>query len=239
MNKKYYAIKKIEEKEVNMLLENWSECEKFIKGKKSEYKSFKSKEEAIQYLNKKRFNNEYTGMKKGITYMFVDGSYDKQSNYYSYAVIILKDDIILDLLTGKGININGDNNISGENEATLQALEYAQNNNIKEFTICYDCESNFRHSYWGDWKRNKKSSKKYYENTCKYKNLNPQFYHIKGHQNSSEAYLNEMADTLCKQELGINFSCILDNLITHIQVKNNHIKDKLKDIISEDKVKVV
>ena len=48
---KYYAIRKIDDKNVNLLLDNWKECEEKIYRHNSEYKSFKSKEEAIKYLN--------------------------------------------------------------------------------------------------------------------------------------------------------------------------------------------
>lgn len=239
MGKKYYCIKNINNERVDLIFDNWQECKSKVEGNKAEYKSFKTLEEAKSYLSKESVCNEYSEMEEDVVYMFVDGSYDKPTNYYSYGVIVVKNNTILDLIVGKGENINGDNNISGENKATLKALEYASVNNITEFVICYDCESNYRHSYWGDWKRNKDSSKKYYESTCKYKYLKPKFLHIKGHQNKEEAFLNELVDTLCKQELGIKFSCNLNGLIDYVYVKNEDIKNALKKIIKEEKIKII
>lgn len=47
--KKYYAIKKGINTE-NKIVRTWSECEKLVKGYPAIYKSFKSEEEAKEYL---------------------------------------------------------------------------------------------------------------------------------------------------------------------------------------------
>ena len=40
---KYYAIRKIDSKNVNLLLSDWDECKSKVQGHNWEYKSFKSK----------------------------------------------------------------------------------------------------------------------------------------------------------------------------------------------------
>lgn len=47
-----YAIKSVNGQEVNKCIEDWDECKKIVLGKKSLYKSCKTKEEAFEFLRK-------------------------------------------------------------------------------------------------------------------------------------------------------------------------------------------
>lgn len=48
--KKFYAIKRGKKGTNNVILENWNECSKLVLGFNSEYKGFKTREEAEEYL---------------------------------------------------------------------------------------------------------------------------------------------------------------------------------------------
>ena len=48
--KKFYAIKRGKKGTKNVILESWDECSKLVLGFDSEYKGFKTREEAEEYL---------------------------------------------------------------------------------------------------------------------------------------------------------------------------------------------
>lgn len=48
--KKFYAIKRGKKGTKNVILESWNECSKLVLGFNSEYKGFKTREEAEEYL---------------------------------------------------------------------------------------------------------------------------------------------------------------------------------------------
>lgn len=62
---KYYAIKEGFGVK-NIILENWTETEKLVKGYPSVYKSFFTREEAEKYLDNVDVNKVQDQMKKGI-----------------------------------------------------------------------------------------------------------------------------------------------------------------------------
>ena len=50
INNKWYAIRTIDKEKVNKIIDNWEECDKYIRGHSAVYKSFPTLEDAIKYL---------------------------------------------------------------------------------------------------------------------------------------------------------------------------------------------
>lgn len=83
--KKFYAIKKGNGVE-NKIVSTWEECKSLVEGYHSEFKSFKTEEDAIKYLgikNKRNKNNKKTNKKSdnGIVNLKIQNKEDKSSSF--------------------------------------------------------------------------------------------------------------------------------------------------------------
>ncbi len=198
---KFYAVKK---GRIKGIFENWSECQASIKGfSGAEYKSFVTKEEAETYLDDRDWWTEKVASDNANGYLvaFVDGSYDKDLNRYSYGVVFILPD-------GKELSICGNgnnklyiesNNIIGEIFGVINALDWAISNEYEKIKIYHDYEGL---SKWisGEWAAKTKSSQMFV-NLYKVKFediLNVEFEKVPGHSNVS---YNEKADQLAKSAL--------------------------------------
>lgn len=193
---KFYAVK---EGRNTGIFESWGDCRKQVDGYSgAKYKSFKNKEDALEYLDGKKpvsVNDE-----DEIT-AYVDGSYNISTKEFSYGVVILKDD--------KEITFNHKmndkelatmRNVAGEIKGAEAAMRYALENGYKSLVIYHDYEGIAR---WclGEWKTNKEGTKAYkaYFDSVKDK-VNIRFVKVKGHSNDK---YNDMADMLAKEALGL------------------------------------
>ena len=135
---KYYAIRKIDDKNVNLLLDNWNKCKNKVQGHNCEYKSFKSKEQAIKYLdeNSEEVTEEQALNSDKIVY-YVDGSYINNKIGWSYVAIVNRE---VKAHNNGNIKETKDTsrNISGELFATLSAVENAIMIDKKEIYIVHD-----------------------------------------------------------------------------------------------------
>lgn len=207
---KYYAIRTPFKK----IVTEWFECEKLIKGVSgAEFKSFKSKPEAIKFIheaNKTKtsetnqqnvLNLPYAGIRA-----FVDGSFNAREHLYGGSVVFI-DDASEPSITHT-IKFNGENpqflksrNIAGEIGATIRAIEYAINHGIKELTIIHDYEGIAK---WtdGSWRTNKTPIARHYNEfiTHAKPNIKLQFIWVKGH---TGVKYNEVCDKLAKEACGI------------------------------------
>lgn len=87
--KKYYAIK--EGKNVkDKIVRSWTECEKLVKGYPAVYKSFKTEEEAIQYLRTVNTEKLKRQTKKGIEFK------KKQKETKKLLSVKLDKDLVID-----------------------------------------------------------------------------------------------------------------------------------------------
>jgi len=83
--KKFYAIKKGNGVE-NKIVSTWEECKSLVEGYHSEFKSFKTEEDAFKYLgikNKRNKNNKKTNKKSdnGIVNLKIQNKEDKSSSF--------------------------------------------------------------------------------------------------------------------------------------------------------------
>lgn len=190
---KYYAVKQGRQPGIYT---TWSETEKQVKGYSGAvYQSFLSYKEATAYLTDMPVISHNSQL-----LAYVDGSFNKHTNRYSYGVVLLKDGCIVAELC------NSDNDdrytssyqIAGECFGCLNAIKWAKQHHYPTITIFYDY---LGIEYWatGKWKAQKNISKDYiyYFNRLT-QHVSVQFIKVKAHSGIS---MNERADQLAKQAL--------------------------------------
>lgn len=194
MAKKYYAVKA--GKRVG-IFETWDEAKEQVHGfKNAIYKSFKTMEEAEDYLNgeKLEINQDLSG--KLLAY--VDGSFSKILKKYSAAAIYVVDDEVID----KEAKAFDDEelleirNVAGEIKSSMMAIDFAIKNNYDEVNIFYDYEG-IRSWAIGNWKTNIEATQNYKKFIDEKKNLiKINFHKVEAHKGDK---FNEMADSLAKE----------------------------------------
>lgn len=213
MGKKYYAVRK----GFNVgIFETWPECQEQITGfSNAEYKSFKILAEANEYLEKDidasentfvygnttdSKTNPYPPDKSHMVQVYVDGSYKKGIEKYSYGLLFIYPDGEL----WKDSGFDNDpraiesNNVAGELLGTMKAVERCIKENIKEVIIFHDYEG-IAKWYKKEWKAKTYVSKMYlkFMDECRDK-INIHFEWVKGHSNNE---YNDIVDKLAKKAL--------------------------------------
>lgn len=192
-NKKVYAVRNGKNTGV---FNTWDECKKQVNGfKGAEYKSFKTLEEAKDYVygsDLKKFEIDENTVEA-----YVDGSYEHSIKLYGSGVVILKGDVEITSFSVKGNDkdLVDMRNVAGEIEASKIAMNYCIENGIQNLILYFDYEGIEK---WciGAWKTNKVGTinyKKYYDSIKD--NLNVKFVKVKAH--SGNKY-NDEADRLAK-----------------------------------------
>ena len=195
--KKFYAVRKGYKVGI---YNTWDECKIQVNGfSGAEYKSFKTLNEANEYMGSKKDVNIEN---KEFVKAYVDGSYEHSIKAYGSGVVILKNDIVQKTYSRKGNkkSLVDMRNVAGEIEASKIAMKYCIDNNIKYLKLYFDYEGIEK---WciGVWKANKEGTieyKKFYD-SIKDK-LHIEFIKVKAH--SGDKY-NEKADSLAKSAIGI------------------------------------
>ncbi|MCY6484544.1 ribonuclease H family protein [Clostridium aestuarii] len=244
MAKKIYAIKEGFDFENNIKIENkmvhsWSECLKYVKGVKgAKYKSFTSKEEVEEYFNK---GNGF--LKKGVDeypldkiQFYVDGSYNQATERYSYAVVAVKDEIVIHIENGaaKDNNNKSIRQIAGELEGAIKSLNYAVENKLNDIVLLHDYVGVCYHAT-GFWERKEESSKKYYEEFNKLiKDNKIEVTFVKVDSHTGDLF-NELVDEFAKDAIGIpvkgeTIKYLKNNMI---KVKNKKLKEKIMEITDQ------
>jgi len=242
MAKKYYAVKEGFDFEGNnevgdLILDSWDACVKYVSGVKgAKYKSFKSREEAVDYLldNKKNIKKNTDEYPKDCLHIYVDGSFSTLSEKYAYAFVAVKDDIIVYIEN----NSSFDNSkkqlrqIAGELEAAVRAVSYSYGLGEKRVVIFHDYAGIYHHAV-GTWERKDDSSKKYYDimnEFTKEKGMEVIFVKIDGH--SGDIY-NEIADSFAKKAVDIQLSTAVDNYLKDncLKVQDEELWKKLKTVV--------
>ena len=198
--KKYYAVKIGRS---TGIFDTWEDCKKEIEGYSGAiYKSFSNYEDAERFLNGDEKNELNNSLLKNSIKAYVDGSYSKTENKYSYGCVILCDDKTIKF---GGVDDNIDyvemKNVAGELLGSIEAIKWAKENNYDSITIYHDYEGIERWAN-GNWKANKKGTIEYVEFIEEYRNwIEIEFIKVKAH--SGDIY-NEDADKIAKEFLGKN-----------------------------------
>ncbi|GAA0782296.1 ribonuclease H family protein [Hathewaya limosa] len=253
MKKKVYAIKEgydfIKNVRVkNKLVNTWDECLTYVKGVKgAKYKSFTNLEEAEEYLNddKTLLIKDKDIYPNDCLHVYVDGSFNIDTGRYSYALVVVKNNIIEYMENGvakdqSGIKLR---QILGELKAATRSYEYAIENNIKKIVLFHDYEGIFHHAI-GTWNRKDISSQVYYEKFNKYKNeygLEVIFVKVDSHTGD---LFNEITDNYAKLAGGLQLTNAVDKGILQekIKVKSEKLKLEIENLISSmnyNKIEVV
>lgn len=192
---KHYAIRTIDEKPINLILSNWDECKKLVQGHNSQYKSFKTEEEAQKYINNYKQEEKEEDVLNSDSYIYyVDGSY--MNDKIGWGFVLIKNNKEITRMSG-GIehNENTSRNITGELQATIMATRHAITNGYKKVNICNDYQgiSSF---VTGAWKPKTIEAKRYKEvmdELTKY--VEVEFIKVKGHTDNK---WNDEVDEVAK-----------------------------------------
>ncbi|MBD7913035.1 MULTISPECIES: ribonuclease H family protein [Clostridium] len=211
---KYYSVYR-GKSGIPKILTNWEECKKEVIGCKGAiYKSFKTEEEAIEFLSlsskgkseisstnvvdeEKSLHLDMNGL-----VIYVDGSFSLEKGNYSYGLVAIRngEEIYRDCGAGEDSDAIALRNVAGEVLGSLKAVEYAISNGYEDVKIVYDYQGV---ECWalGTWKRNKELTEAYHKSMQEnMKKINIKFIKVKGH--SGDKY-NDIADKLAKKALEI------------------------------------
>ncbi len=212
MAKKFYAVRKGLKPGI---YNTWDEAKVLVNGfKGAEYKSFKTIEEANEFMDgvnsinaipKKQvcvssinndINSRINNLSSNSVIAFVDGSYVEDSNYklYSYGAIIKTSDFEQ---TFYRCYENGEyvesRNVAGEIEGVKKAISWSIENNMESILVCYDY-AGIEKWATGSWNANKPISKDYVAYIDSIKSvIKLEFMHVKAHTGIE---YNEKADRL-------------------------------------------
>ena len=201
---KFYAVRK--GKTTGIFL-NWDQCKAQVHGFPcAEYKSFKTRDEAEDYLNasqklQEKQQIQAKEMNTDCVEVYVDGSYDKVTGAFSYGMIFLLNGTEQKFCKKyQDAELSSMHNVAGEIKGAEAAMRYARDHKIPYIKIYHDYEGIAK---WclGDWKTNKDGTKAY---KAFYDEVKEQvmisFSKVTGHSNDK---YNDMADELAKQALGL------------------------------------
>ncbi|MGI6501604.1 MAG: viroplasmin family protein [Anaerostipes sp.] len=197
MASKFYAVKQGKE---TGIYRSWDECRKQTHGfPNAQYKSFKTEEEAIEYMNPSA--SELMTIDEDTLIAYVDGSFDNNKKMFSYGMVLFIDG--KETFFAKAYEdseLVSMRNVAGEIKGAEAAMRYATDHGYKKLAIHYDYAGIEK---WcvGEWKTNKEGTKAYkaFYDSVKDK-LQVKFVKIKGHSNDK---YNDKADELAKGALGI------------------------------------
>ena len=206
MAKKVYAVKN---GRTLGIFDTWDDCQESVKGYSgAEFKSFKTREEAIAYLQDvpatvpdipptAEIVSPETSSAVGIAY--VDGSYNKDTQRVGSACVLTVGEES-HTYTNSFYDEYGMRNVSGEIDAAEIAIRKAIEAGLTKVIIYHDY---LGISAWanGNWKCNKPKTKEYALTVAALrKDIEVEFHHVKGH---SGVEGNELVDRLAKEAAGV------------------------------------
>jgi 5'-methylthioadenosine/S-adenosylhomocysteine nucleosidase len=192
-NNKYYAIKA---DDYQNIVSSWDEAKEIIsKLSNPKYKSFLNLAEAKAFINDEIYKGEddYEWMS------YVDGSFDKDKNKYSYGGILIHNGEVIESFNK---SFNDDfiihHNVAGEVRGASYVINHAIKKGIKELHLYFDYEG-ISKFYSGLWKPKTELGMKYQEFAEEAKKkINVIFHKVKSHSNN---YYNDLVDKLAKDAL--------------------------------------
>ncbi|MGX7112319.1 viroplasmin family protein [Gemella cuniculi] len=191
---KFYAVKS--GKKTGIFL-TWDECKEQVSGYKGAiYKSFKTKEEAENYLEDKEKIVDNITEVEGI-YAYIDGSFDRKTGVYGSGVVIVDKFGKHEYKhAGNKVEYAQLHNVAGELEAAKFVMWYAVDKKISEITLFYDYQGI---EAWatGEWRANLEYTKEYAQFAKKVSSrVKVNFVKVKAH---TGVELNELVDNLAKK----------------------------------------
>lgn len=131
---------------------------------------------------------------------YVDGSFEKSSQRYSFGAVLIQDDQVIQTLSRVGDNpkYQGSWQIAGEVFGALHAIQWAIENNFKKIILHYDYLGIEKWAL-GEWRTNKDVSKDYAASFQQLASkIEVEFVKVKAH---SGIKYNEMVDQMAKDAL--------------------------------------
>lgn len=201
---KVYAVRKGRK---TGLFYSWPVCQEQIKGYSgAEYKSFKSMQEANEYLAGGTSIAQLPVIEliepsPDTILAYVDGSYNIATQEYSAGVVALwQGQEITFSQKANDPTLKSMRNVAGEIMGAQIAMEYATEQQVKTLVIYHDYEGveKWCTKAWEAKQEGTKKYKAYYEQVAK--NLDIRFVKVKAH--TGDKY-NEQADQLAKAALGL------------------------------------
>lgn len=211
MSKKYYAVRTGRKPGI---YHTWDEAKEQVHGYPNAiYRSFKDLSEAQKFIvhttdkqatKKKMPAHKNTDgaedesiLDADTVIAYVDGSYEKATNRYSFGAVLLQNNQVLTTLSRVGDNPKYQNSwqIAGEVFGALHAIQWAIQHNFKKIIIHYDYLGIERWAL-GEWRTNKPVSIDYAEAYQKLASqIEVEFVKVKAH---SGIEFNEMVDQIAK-----------------------------------------
>lgn len=202
--KKYYGVKA---GRVAGVYTTWADCQKQVIGCKGAlFKSFPTEAEARAYVdgtaaeNPIAADNKKVILNKGGKHydIYVDGSYDDRQKQYSWGFAVYNGSDLIHTASGVGKNSSAVaiRNVAGELEATIEAVKWAEVQDVDTITIHHDY---IGISEWatGNWKTNNKITQDYASFIKAYLDW-VSFNKVAGHSGIAG---NELADKLAGEAL--------------------------------------
>jgi viroplasmin and RNaseH domain-containing protein len=211
--KKFYAIKESIDTKTNTVLvqnkifETWAETEPLVTGKKAEYKSFPTREQAESYLataDPLMHKSDELYPPKAL-HCYVDGSFNASIPNYGFGLCCVHNKKVVDYQYGEGNNKEAIDmqQIGGELLGAMKAVLYAKKSGLKEVVIFHDYKGVCYHAT-GYWKRDNNFSETYYQWMQSffknYPDIKVDFCKVDAHTGDD---FNEIADLLAKKSVGV------------------------------------
>ena len=191
---KFYAVKT---GRTTGIFNNWKDVQKAVIGySNASYKSFETKEEAEEWLNKKATVVDPTS--KILAVAYVDGSYDNKHKLYSYGCVIFSGNSTYTLNSVDFSEDTKTRNIAGELTGARKAIEWCLEHDIQNLILYHDYIGIQK---WADheWKCNIPLTENYQKFIDGVKDkICIQFCKCKAH---TGIRYNEMADQLAKDAI--------------------------------------
>lgn len=191
---KFYAVKT---GRTIGIFNNWKDVQKAVIGySNASYKSFETKEEAEEWLNKKATVVDPTS--KILAVAYVDGSYDNKHKLYSYGCVIFSGNSTYTLNSVDFSEDTKTRNIAGELTGARKAIEWCLEHDIQNLILYHDYIGIQK---WADheWKCNIPLTENYQKFIDGVKDkICIQFCKCKAH---TGIRYNEMADQLAKDAI--------------------------------------
>ena len=192
---KYYAVKKGRNPGIYT---SWDSCLKEVKGfSGAVYKSFKTKEDAINFMEDTEKKIEAD---KDTVIAYVDGSFNLPEKIYGAGVVLIKDGNEECFKKSYSDSFYTHRNVAGEVKASELAINLAIEKGYKKIIIYHDYQG-IKSWADGDWKTNNELTKSYKAFIDrKREEIQIGFVKVKGHSNDK---YNDLADRLAKDACGI------------------------------------
>lgn len=193
---KIYAVRKGRK---TGLFHSWPECQKQVSAfPGAEFKSFKNQQDAQIYLKQGQAQaSQSQSLDPNVMRVYVDGSFDKTSQRYGYAGVVLYQGQEKTFQgSGNSADLAKMRNVAGEIMAAMRAVKVAQNLNAKALEIYYDYAGI---AAWaqGDWQAKQTYTQDYRDYMqAQRQNLKISFHKVAAH--TGDTY-NEKADLLAKE----------------------------------------